>query len=319
MALPEYIEYGGRVASPAPFLTTGGRLRAIPLVADEDKLDAIVDRTLNGPARKTVEYRALGDRVLLQLGGFDAVRCTTPPFDTWGTVREVQASFWIPVVAGRRKFGTFVAERFGMTAPYVIVDNPMSYVGGRDVYGYAKSQGRFTPATGVGDSTRVRVYGGEFSATSKAKWTTFLEVDALTPAVPPDPKAVLDGPKEVAAAFLPGFLKAVAGDADLPVGGVLLLAQLLQSLAKGQGNQIFLKQFRDAQDGTRACYQAIVEGPVTVSRLLAAPSARTWQVTIHDLDSHPIGAELGVGTQTTSSAFDIELDFTVEPGVEVAP
>lgn len=318
MTLPRYIEYGGRVSSPAPFLTTGGTLRAIPLKADAGKLDEIVDRTLNGPAQGTVEYRAIGSSVLLQLGGFDAVRCTLPPFDTWGTVEEVQASFWIPVVQGREVMGTFVAERFGMTAPYVIVDNPMSYVGGRDVYGYAKSQGKFTPADGIGEKASVKVYGGDFTPSSKAKWRPFLDVEAITPA-PGTVASALAGAAQVAAEFVPGFLQALADDSDLVMPGFKLQAQLVKALAKGQGNQIFLKQFRDAADGTRACYQAIVEGPVTVSKVRATPTGRTWRVTLHDLDSHPIGDELGLQTQDVGTAFDVEIDFTVEPGVEVAP
>jgi hypothetical protein len=318
MAMPPYIEYGGRVSSPAPFLTTGGTLRAIPLKADPVKLDAIVDRTLNGPAQGSVEYRAIGGTVLLQLGGFDAVRCTLPPFDTWGTVEEVQASFWIPVVQGKEQLGSFVADRFGMTAPYVIVDNPMSYVGGRDVYGYAKSQGKFTPADGIGEKASIKVYGGDFTANNKAKWRPFLEVEAITPA-PGAAAATLAGAAQLAAEFMPGFLQAVADDSDLVLPGFKLQAQLLQALAKGQGNQIFLKQFRDAADGTKACYQAIVEGPVTVSKVNATPTGRTWRVTFHDLDSHPIGDELGLKTQDVTGGFDVEIDFTVEPGVEVAP
>jgi len=317
MTLPDYVEFGGKVSSPAPFLTTGGTLRAIALKADRAKLDAIVDRTLNGPARGTIEYRALGDNVLLQFGGFKAVRCTLPPYDTWGTVREVQASFWIPVLGGEEKFGMFVADRFGMTAPYVVVDNPMSYVGGRDVYGYAKSQGRFTPADGSGDHAEVKVYGGDFTANSKAKWLDFLEIDAVPNPGPVGP--ALSGAAAIAAEFLPDFLTSVANDSDLTIGSFQLLKQVVQELAKGQGNQIFLKQFRDARDGTKACYQAVVEGPVKVDSVKATPSADGYKVTIHELDSHPIGDELGVYTQTSSIAFDVEIDFTVLAGKVVAP
>lgn len=317
MTLPDYVEFGGKVSSPAPFLTTGGTLRAIVLQADRTKLDAIVDRTLNVPADGTIEYRALGANVLLQFGGFDAVRCTRQPYDTWGTVREVQASFWIPVIGGKEKYGVFVADRFGMTAPYVIVDNPMSYVGGRDVYGYAKSQGRFTPADGSGAHAEVRVYGGDFTGKSKAKWLEFLEIDEVPGTGQAGP--ALDGAAAIAAEFLPDFLTSVADDSDLTIGSFLLLQQAVQELAKGRGNQIFLKQFRDAQDGTKACYQAVVEGPVQVDTVRATPSPHGHKVTIHDLDSHPIGEELGVFTQTSSTGFDVEIDFTVLDGKVVAP
>lgn len=318
MPLPPYVEFGGRVAGPAPFLTTGGRLRALTLKADRDRLDEIVHRTLTGPAGGKVEYRALGEHVILQLGGFGAVRCTRPPYDTWGTVREVQASFWVPVVGGHEEHGLFVADRFGMTAPYVIVDNPMSYVGGRDVYGYAKSQGRFTPEDGIGEHAEVLVYGGDFTTTSTASWLPFLEVQALGPTAG-KPGPAMHGALEVAAALHDDLLHAVQHHEDLMIGGFKLLAQAAGDLAQGRAHQIFLKQFRDAADGTRACYQAVVEGPVTVHDVHVTPTGRDWRVTIHPLDSHPIGKELGLVSQTCASAYDVEIDFTVEDGVEVAP
>jgi hypothetical protein len=317
--MTNYIEFGGRVDSPAPFLTKGGKLRALALKTTAGKLDAIVKKTLNDPACGTVEYRALGDHVLLMLGGFDTVSCTRAPFDTWGTVREVVASFFVPIVGGNEVLGGFLAKTFGLTGPYVIVDNPMSYVGGRDVYGYAKSQGRFTPAGGFADKVTVRVYGGAFDPKTQAGWRDFLEVEALAPAPPPDPAALLNGPAAVVGHFLPGFASSIATDSDLPYGGVSLVLPLLKSLANGKGSQIFLKQFRDAADGTKACYQAVVEGPVTTHKMKVQPSGRDFRVTLHQLDSHPIGDELGLVTQVVSGAYDIETDFTVENGVEVAP
>ncbi|MGH2803384.1 MAG: hypothetical protein ACRDL4_10115, partial [Thermoleophilaceae bacterium] len=81
--------------------------------------------------------------------------------------------------------------------------------------------------------------------------------------------------------------------------------------------QVFLKQFRDAADGTRACYQSVVEAPVRVRRVRARPSAREWAVRIHPLDSHPIDQELGLADQRALLAFDVEIDFDVEDGIEV--
>ncbi len=86
----------------------------------------------------------------------------------------------------------------------------------------------------------------------------------------------------------------------------------------GQVHQLFLKQFRDAEDGTRACYQAVVEAPVKVLRVSNKLVGRDADVTIHHLDSHPIGQELGVTSQRAQIVFDAELDMVVEHGVEVA-
>ena len=71
-------------------------------------------------------------------------------------MRETQASFWIPVLAGRDLGDIFIAERLVLAVPYVLVDNPMSYLGGRETYGYAKTMGRFDPPGGIGDHVTSR-------------------------------------------------------------------------------------------------------------------------------------------------------------------
>ena len=86
----------------------------------------------------------------------------------------------------------------------------------------------------------------------------------------------------------------------------------------GEVHQVFLKQFRDAEDGTRAAYQSVVEAPCKILRVSNKLVGRDADVTIHQLDSHPIAQEMGVRSQRAQIVFDAELDMIVEHGVEVA-
>ena len=312
MTMPEYVEYGGRVDSPAPFLSQGGKLRALVLDADADKLDALVDRALTVPARGAVEYRAIGGIVLLQVGRFDSITCTRQPYDTWGSVREGIGCFWVPVVAGRERLGVFVADRFGFFAPYVFVDNPYSLIGGRDVYGYNKSLARFEPADGVGKHVVIRTFGGNFTG-GDAEWHPIVELEQEDSDGSDGP--VLDGIADLAKVLVPGLLDLFTGEGDLQLPGLTLAEHLMQSALAGRGNQVFLKQFRDADDGARACYQAVVEAGALFHSVKAKPVGAPVRVTIHRWDSHPITEELGVSSQVARHALDCELDFTVEPGV----
>ena len=81
--------------------------------------------------------------------------------------------------------------------------------------------------------------------------------------------------------------------------------------------QVFLKQFRDAGDGTRACYQAVVEAPVRIGQVSTLPAQSDHRIRVHPLDSHPIGQELGLADQQAEVSFEVEIDFIVEDGVEV--
>jgi hypothetical protein len=100
--------------------------------------------------------------------------------------------------------------------------------------------------------------------------------------------------------------------------GLHLTSSLVGDLLAGRMmRQVFLKQFRDAGDGSRACYQSVVEVPVDVKRVAMRSSDRDWDLTIHHLDSHPIEQELGIRSQRAQLALVGELDMVVETGVEV--
>ena len=312
--LPAYVEFGGRATAPAPFACEQGRLNGLLLHGEKERIDDLVERMFNGPAGRAMEYRALGSQVLLLIGSFGRVTSLTPPFDRWGAVTETQASFWIPVVAGRDLGGLFVAERLLLAVPYIFVDNPMSYLGGREAYGYAKTMGRFSPADGLGETTVVEAFGGDFGRDEGAAWRKFLEVEAI-----PGPRT---GAPQSATTGVLGLLSHLIGDlpglgADLVVGGTRLTADLLAGTAEGMVAQVFLKQFRDAGDGTRACYQAVVEAPVRIGQVSTLPAQNDHRIRVHPLDSHPIGQELGLADQQAEVSFEVEIDFIVEDGVEV--
>jgi uncharacterized protein with NAD-binding domain and iron-sulfur cluster len=315
--LPPYVEYGGRATAPGPFLSLNGRLRSFLLEGDERRIADLVRRTLDDPAGPEVSYRAIGSKVLLMLGGFEHVSSMASPFDRWGAVSEIMAAFWIPVIAGRDLGDVFLAERLGLAAPYVLVDNPMSYLGGRETYGYAKTMARFDPADGVGERQRVEAFGGDFGRDQGAAWRTFMEVAAREAEnARPGGAGRLDGPEALVRELAPELLRRNAeGDVVLP--GVRLASSLLDDVLSGQMRQVFLKQFRDATDGTRACYQSVVEAPIDFKRVSLRPSNRDWEVTILPLDNHPIDQEMGIASQRALLALEGELDMVVETGVEI--
>ena len=110
-------------------------------------------------------------------GNFGRVSATVAPFSDMGWIREVQLSFWLPLAGGTiDEAGKFVWDRLVLAVPYIFVDNPMSYAGGREDYGYPKVMGQFTPDTGLGDVVSVNAYGGNFSPGAMAGWFPFLDI-----------------------------------------------------------------------------------------------------------------------------------------------
>jgi hypothetical protein len=218
-------------------------------------------------------------------------------------------------VAGRDLGDVFVAERLLLAVPYILVDNPMSYLGGREAYGYAKSMGRFNPVDGLGERIAVEAFGGDFGRGEGADWRELLTLEARGAGLGAGDQFV-DGPAALVDALV-GGLPALDGGGELIVGDLSLGSGLVEDMLAGRVGQVFLKQFRDAADGTRACYRSVVEAPCQIQQVRSRVSPADWSVQIHPLDSHPLGAELGLASQTPIAAFDVEIDFVVEDGVEM--
>ena len=316
LELPPYVEYGGRATTPPPFLSEGGKLRGFLLEGDEERIGELVNRMFNVPAGGSTDYRSLGSNVLLLLGGFERVSCLTPPFDRWGSVAEIMASFWIPVMAGKDLGPAFRAERLVLAVPYIFVDNPMSYLGGRETYGYAKTMAQFDPDDAVGERVTMNAFGGNFGRDEGAAWRPFLEVEEVGEK-DGAPQRALEGPAGLVRRLV-GELPAFNAEGEIVLADLELTADLIENMLAGEVHQLFLKQFRDAEDGTRAAYQSVVEAPCKILRVSNRLVGRDADVTINQLDSHPIAQEMGVTSQRAQIVFDAELDMIVEHGVEVA-
>jgi hypothetical protein len=270
----------------------------------------------NVPAGSGVEYRSFGAHVLMMMGNFQRITSLTPPFDRWGAVRETQASFWIPVLAGRDLGGIFVAERLLLAVPYVFVDNPMSYLGGREDYGYAKVMARFDPLLGIGDHVTLEAFGGDFGRSEGADWRTFIELTSGGARRAPEERPTQTGTLPLVQMLIGDGAQIKQGE-ELVLADLTLTSGLIDDLIAGRMTQVFLKQFRDAADGTRACYQSVVEAPIELKRVSYSVTERDWSITVHPLDSHPIDRELGVSSQPAGIALDMEIDFVVDNGYEV--
>jgi len=86
--------------------------------------------------------------------------------------------------------------------------------------------------------------------------------------------------------------------------------ELTKGLLAGALRMLFLKQFRDIVYPDRACYQAIVEAPLTMRDFGPVTASDDYRLTLNRVDAAPIGRELGVPTVPT----DVALAFRVQLG-----
>ncbi len=311
--MAKYVERGGEQAFAPPFLQSGTRMQGFLLKGDPAALQATVDRYLNTPSGGATSYRVLMSHVILGYAPIASTRSTQPPGSERGYTPETDVAFWVLVGAGHQDGPIWVLDRIAWFLPYVWVDIPTTMATGREVYGYPKELGWLTtPAS----SDAPLVFAMEtmvlpvYTPQTELQRQPILKIERV---------GKVEAASAASLAELLAAIKAViAGDPIVP--GIDFWVHLAEYLLRKEVPMVFLKEFRDVVDPTQACYQAILESP---ARIEGWPTGGLLTgehvVTLHDYASHPVAAELGLGTPTDgvlvltpALALHVEMDFLVE-------
>ena len=160
--------------------------------------------------------------------------------------------------------------------PYIFVDAPAPLLGGREIYGFPKQPGDVIVVSPDGSSFEVRAHCVDrFAPDCAGRAAHGAARDAPGRPVGADtsPSATARTCR-VSSREIAGWL-GVEVERPSPAG-----VRLLGQLARGEVPVVLLKQFRDAADPCRACYQAVIE---VEQRLLAlsggGPLGAGWSST----------------------------------------
>ena len=279
---PDYVEWGALATVPGPLRCLRVRERGFVVQADEDKLRALCSKLF-----AHVPVEPFGAHLVLAWAEATSITSLTPPWDAMGSSPESTLSIWMPVV---RKGG-----KLSMVMVGIYLDNPISLPSGREMYGFPKAWG--WPVMGE-DACSLDVYGLDFGTGDAPARRPLLSVE----------RGEAHGR---GGGRLWSHLRELAGDLGDAIGAG---RTLLETIETHSFTQLLLKQIRDVEDGTKAALQQIVELPYTFANLSGGLDLHHWAVTVNPLSSHPLEQELGLATQTTTVAFHVELDFTIEPG-----
>jgi hypothetical protein len=319
--LPAYLELGGGQVYQQPYRQQGAGMYCFLLPSDLEAQKRTVDRALNLPINTATTYVPLLPYVMAVVAPIQKITSVDPPDSGKGWQTETDIGFWMLVGAGRMDGDEFKLDRVAWYLPYVWVTTPQAVMSGREVYGFPKGFGWFDlPAPGTIGAVRAETTVlNPYSPSTELKREVVL---TLTPPAGSDGKPFETLLKEGAAA-VKEILAAVLGrdDGIVEVPTWRLALNLLEELLKGEVPSVYLKQFRDAADPTRACYQAIVEAGMKITAFHGAgflPSGYTaW---VANYDSHPICSDLGLaeGDQPVALAFYSSADFDILNGRIVA-
>ena len=313
MSHPAFIELGAPQTFAAPYEMQQCRCYGFMLKADIDALHRFCDGYLNAiaPPDAGEQYRAAMDRVMFAysdmgravIGGASGYRQFSVP--------EIDVAFWIPVVAIHRNRRSETISRFLWLMTYVNVDNLWAVASGREIYGFPKGLANVRSVAGPGtlesltvDTLAVERFGPEAHAGIRR----FVEVRKMG-AGPGPVSRVWNSASEALAELFSLVSNARPGSG--------LAAQLGELVRDRRYPLVFLKQFRDVADPAKACYQGVVEAPVTVGAFRGAGLlAGEYRLEIQKLESHPVVEELGLENHEPRvlAAFHSNFDFQMGCG-----
>jgi uncharacterized protein with NAD-binding domain and iron-sulfur cluster len=339
-----YVEYGALATAPGPLRCERARIYCFLLQTDRARVQQLCDRVFKEPtggARRYFVPRL--SRLILTFGTIAGLRSLHPAHADRGTASEPEAAIWVPTIAQRYDQGRYVDEHLAIFMPYLWVDDPIALASGREVYGYPKTQGwmkRLTdPRQDDGsrppdppDPLVLDVYGAvEYSPGSELSRQRLITISRRGVR---RRSSAGDGPQSLAegsdlASLGAHFISELEPSSDAgfaqpsrrsPGRGSLgrrRRSTIAELLTKGVVQQVFLKQVRDAQRGELAALQQVVEARSSVS-----PGSLRWrqlrgsyELSVNQLDSHPLEDELGVTAQTIRLAFVAEFGFRMDPGL----
>lgn len=314
--LPPYRPVPSDLQLVPPYRFQQLEIRSFPLRADPVRLQELVDR-LNIAPPEVCEFRAVGDLAFMQLAVYPYLQSMVKPAG-WFTENEL--SFNILVACGKRVNGKFVADALAYYFPFIYVDNNWAIATGREVFGYPK----------IASSMR---FGQPGDANLFSLSTLALRHDD-----PQQPAREVELVRIEETERLHGFQKLVAeiegvvGEvSELMFGraGLLgphktgALTSLFKTFAKAQIGIVSLKQFRDAADPAKACYQAVVSTQFKIDKWhkMGLLPGR-YAAHIAPTDSMPIVEALGLmadsnGRVAVEQPFVMVYDCTVTTGTDL--
>lgn len=308
-ALPDYVDGGiGIPVFRGPYLQRKARIAAFLLPARIEALRSLCDTYFDTPSGGAVKVSPLGPYVLLLYAEMQ-IQSLDERDEAIGWMHETEVSFWMPVTNGIGHTAWFL--------PYLFVDNPYAIAAGREVYGFPKTWGHFEKVERIQNPEfAVDVWGfAEFDPQAEGKPQRLLETRKTHAAhdTPPDTWTSWDAARSALIRLLfKNWQPQMDDNGSVPWSETSEKMPLM-----------FLKQFRDAADSRKACYQAVIEAPVQLTAFHGGDFIDgTYTVTFNALASHPLAETLGLnvdssGTIQALATFWLHVDFTLGAGVEV--
>lgn len=316
--LPAYVERGGEQTFAPPWAATGVLLRTFFVLTDEAALQRQCDRYLNAPTGGKTDYRPVLPIALLAFAELTHLQSTSEPDRNRGWVSERDVAFWVLTMSGRKDLGIDLAQSLSFFQPYFFVDQPQALCTGREAVGFPKELSDIELSGPLDRPGRLSVTTNVSPSFDPSVRIAPREIVTVTPAATAPATAAPPAQHDSLAGVLREVWSALQADGQsIPIPSLKLLFDLAGEILKAEMPCVFLKQFRDPRDGSRACYQALVEQPIrTTAFRRGGLLPGRYDLSLAAYPSHPIAADMGITPARCKSLLGVwmDFDFTMETG-----
>lgn len=345
MPLPLYNSANFNLLSGSPpFVFPGVSLRMFPLKADIYALRTFCSQLVNVAPPEVAEFEPFTPFVFLTVLHYGQMSTLAANL---GWVSQHEITFSVPLMQFRRRGGRRRFVRWVSLTPFIFVDNELSLLGGREVYGWPKQLATLTGGVEqwmddpTGPQTLMSLSAQVLSVTgAHASTKPLIEIEDLQLRDAPFGSLSLRPWTRAATALPRAALGALSVGADLmeilaappflgyaPGDRALLAQGLLQGFVRGfprlqqspSWDILTFKQVRDAVLPEAACYQALVLSHMEMGRfnaggmmggasVLQGDPSGGFRIKIFDYASQPIVGSLGLEVEEHVSAGDTAFD-----------
>jgi hypothetical protein len=302
-----YVDMGGDIVFSQPFEANGVNYYGFVLDADEAKLQDYCDRMFNIPSGGEVSVKPAGAYVLLVFCDLPELTAKNPPYSNYGKFSEGECAIWLLVVDEKR-------ERMFFAFPYIWVNNEYALAMGRELYGFPKGMAKFEIPVNAETADRFvmnTLVVEKFGAAARGETKNLIEINRVS--------TIGHG------SVWKGIKNGMAAMWDLLKGqGLMNDFRLMTNEFKDAIHLkipfIFLKQFRDVADGSKACYQSIIEVACGMTHFESGGLlSGDYEIDILDCDSAPMRQSLGLadGKIKPTLSFWCRFNFEIGDGTEV--
>lgn len=308
--------HGTQVYNP-PCLTSRATMYCFAVKADPERMKAAIDSFLNVPAQGAVHFEPVGDTVLFFFLRSPSLR-SADPSEPSGFVPDFESAPSMPVLMRHTDdHGKSHADLVNFM-PYVLINNAMGCIAGREIFGFLKGLGQFeVPAPG-GPLDLFEVKAEVFpqlTPSTSVEWAPLYSIKRTSTHDHPVEDLIeaaddfLDVIKSLILDWSPGLLTEV---------GIDLVKYLLTMTFP----VVNLKQFPDIENAEMACYQEICTAPMKVTALRGGGRLRgEFELTVPSYASHDVAGDLGLAgegpTYPVQFGMYIDFDFTVPAGKRI--